>query len=378
MDTRAPSSSDSAGEPSAADGCRTHAERAPAADAVLLLPVTNRGVIVATDKPSTIEIGIHWLSITAFTNPSNLVRHVMGELLRQPLSSPEEWDKVFADTGRSGRRYKKIFAGPLGMRLYGFPGTQIHCHMEIPGEALEHLGQVATVDFLASMQELTHTDVERSEKPEPEPRPVKWRVTRIDIAFDRVPFTPRQAFDAWVRGDVRCAASRKSYKWIESEDGNTLYIGSRTSDRFARIYDRRGFTRVEMELKGPWGEGIALLIARAPHSEWRDLVLGYLRQFLDFVDARTGGSITRAELLPWWAAFAAGAERASKRFERGDAGLEILDRSKRYLNRLLPSLCVLKQGLGVSLDELCEGVALTLSPKHQQRLAEIQRALGFA
>jgi hypothetical protein len=112
MDTREPNFPDLAGEPSAADGCRTHAERAPPADA-LLLPVTKRGVIVATDKPSTIEIGIHWLSITAFTNPSNLVQHVMGELLGRPLSAPEEWDKVFADTGRSGRRYKKIFAGPL-------------------------------------------------------------------------------------------------------------------------------------------------------------------------------------------------------------------------------------------------------------------------
>jgi len=321
MDTRAPSFPDSAGEPSVADGCRTHAERAPAADATLLLPGTNRGVIVANENIDEVQVGIHWVSLTAFTNPSNLVQCVMEAFLRQPLADIGYWDKVFIDSGKSGRRYKSLFFGPLGLRLYAYPGMELHCHLEIPGEAIEQMGQAAILELLSSLNELTHCDRVVSGDEPPEPRPVVWRCTRLDIAFDHVPFSPRQCYDAWQRGDVRCAANRDSYKWIESETGNTLYIGSRMSGRFVRIYDRRGFTRLEFELKGHWADGIGAVVAAAPYETWRDFALSHLRQFLDFVNRDTGGSVSRADLLPWWAVFAERVERATERFDRGDAGI---------------------------------------------------------
>jgi len=296
----------------------------------------------------------------------------MEAFLRQPLADVEDWNKVFVDSGKSGRQYKKIFVGPLGLRLYAYPGTQLHCHLEIPGEAIEQMGQAAILELLSSLNELTGVDIAVS----PDARPVNWRCTRLDIAFDHVPFSPRQCYDAWQREDVRCAANRDSYKWIESETGNTLYIGSRLSGRFVRIYDRRGFTRLEFELKGRWAAGIGDVVAAVQFAAWRDVGLGHLRQFLDFVARDTGGSISRADLLPWWAIFAERVERATERFDRGDAGMDVLAKVKRFLTRMLPSMCVFREGLRVSLDDLCDASESRLTDKHLQKIAELQRALG--
>lgn len=40
-----------------------------------------------------------------------------------------------------------------------------------------------------------------------------------------------------MRGDVRCSASRNSFKWFSNFEGDTLYIGSRSSGRLVRIYE---------------------------------------------------------------------------------------------------------------------------------------------
>ena len=55
----------------------------------------------------------------------------------------------------------------------------------------------------------------------------------------------------------------------------------------------------------------------------------------------------------------------------------LLTRNKTYLERLLPSLLVIRKGLGVSLDELVDGSEHRLTPQHLRKIDELQRALGF-
>jgi hypothetical protein len=148
--------------------------------------------------------------------------------------------------------------------------------------------------------------------------------------------------------------------------------------RYLRIYNRRGYTRVELELKGLFADAAVHRYFQETSEEWKTTAVGMLRDYIDFVDRNTGGSSTRAELLPWWQAFVGDIPRAKERPRRADPAGELLQRRKAYLTRLLPTLCVLRIGLSISLDELCDMVKDGLGDKHLRELAELRRAMGAA
>ena len=78
----------------------------------------------------------------------------------------------------------------------------------------------------------------------------------------------------------------------------TLYFGSRQSERMIRVYDRRGFTRLEFELKQKRADLIAKQIFRESEaSEAFDIVLSHLRDYVNFDAA-------------WWEEFVSGVGRA--------------------------------------------------------------------
>lgn len=87
-----------------------------------------------------------------------------------------------------------------------------------------------------------------------------------------------------------------------ADEGDKVTIGSRSSEHYLRVYDRRGFTRVELELKGTMARAFrdALL---SDETVFKRTSVGILRQFVDFVDAGATTNISRAPLLPAWAAF---------------------------------------------------------------------------
>jgi hypothetical protein len=335
-------------------------------------PTTNRGATVANGETTGLTIGLHWITLTAFTNPANLGSHVVNYLLGETLSDPMKWVEVFLDSGASGRRYKSIRIGPHGIKLYSAPVHGLHCSLEIPGEAIEALGHTAIFEFLSELDALTHKDIEGRA------RPVSWRCTRLDIALDHAPFQPRDCYEAWRRRDVRCAANWDRHKWEENPQGQLVRCGARSSMRYLRIYNRRGYTRVELELKGLFADAAVHRYFQETSEEWKTTAVGMLRDYIDFVDRNTGGSSTRAELLPWWQAFVGDIPRAKERPRRADPAGELLQRRKAYLTRLLPTLCVLRIGLSISLDELCDMVKDGLGDKHLRELAELRRAMGAA
>lgn len=77
------------------------------------------------------------------------------------------------------------------------------------------------------------------------------RVTRIDLAFDNLDFKPSELWECVKSGNVVTKANRDSFRFQQSLDGlnDTVMIGSRSSERYLRVYNRRGTTRVELELK---------------------------------------------------------------------------------------------------------------------------------
>lgn len=121
-------------------------------------------------------------------------------------------------------------------------------HVQWPGQALK------TVDYQGRVRYALYTG---------------GRVTRIDLAVD-IPtaFDFRGFFDCARAGGLDTRARKASI--IDSDSGTTVYIGSRTSEQYLRIYDKAAearlegdLTRIELEAKGSTANGIAHYLASA-------------------------------------------------------------------------------------------------------------------
>lgn len=177
------------------------------------------------------------------------------------------------------------------------------------------------------------------------------QLSRVDVALDGAGFTPRQAA-AWVRdGNVRCKSQRR--KFVEDlgggSDGETLTLGSRSSARFLRIYDARGFTRVELELKEGAARGFRDVLTGAV-EDFPKKALGVLRDFVDFVDSSQDSNVSRAPLLSSWAALVAGVQRVRLAVQ-GRAAPSV-ERVRRYVEHQAAAMLSVYVKLGHSLDEL--------------------------
>ena len=175
-------------------------------------------------------------------------------------------------------------------------------------------------------------------------------LSRADIALDGAGFTPREAA-SWVRaGNVRCKSKRrKFYEDLGGGDGETLQLGSRSSERFLRVYDARGFTRVELELKGEAARGFRSVLL-APLDDFAGLALGVVRDFVDFVDASQDANVSRAPLLSSWESLVAHVERV-KLVLRGRAAPS-LERVTEWMEVQVSAMLALYERLGHSVDDL--------------------------
>lgn len=241
-----------------------------------------------------------------------------------------------------------------GVRLYGYPHTGKHCHLEIPGELLEKYGSEHALAYLNQLTKWEH----------------EWHATRVDIAFDGVPFTPTMCHDAWLNGHRRGRMHKNSWKWQENAEERTFSMGSRQSGRYIRIYDRRGPTRLEIEFKDKWAKVIAENLATMTTKHWVLDCIGMIRNYIDFLDCRlVDAANPQGNLAPWWDEFVYDAELC-KISPTHEVREMTLARAHRFLDRLTATLCVLADGLGISLDELVKKNRSQIFEKH---LAAIRR-----
>jgi hypothetical protein len=126
-------------------------------------------------------------------------------------------------------------------------------------------------------------------------------------------------------------------------------MGARSSTQYARVYDRRGFTRFELELKRDAARLAATellsVVLNAPDAFARR-ALAWVRRFVDFVDAASDVNVSRRALLPWWAAFLAGAEVACVIFD-GALPRSLADVRVWVERQCAPSLALLVEAFGV-------------------------------
>lgn len=108
-------------------------------------------------------------------------------------------------------------------------------------------------------------------------------VTRLDVAVDVAQAWDIPALYELAR-DGGATTRTKKFSLITSTEGTTFYAGSRTSEKFLRIYDKaaqtgsgRPWTRIELECKGDFAKNIAKFLV----VEGLPQVPAIIRGFLD-------------------------------------------------------------------------------------------------
>lgn len=242
-------------------------------------PVAGRGRAGGTCKtPQTVTTGIHFLS---FTTQEMTPRDVETML------------HTFYQGAPVHRASRGLHGYEHGVR---FPNSTWVCWSEgrsdvfvqLPGDACEEVGLQACLNLVAS---------------------TGGRVSRVDVAIDGAPFTPRYLARKYREGAVRTAAQKANFR-DGYGDGDTFYLGRRSSSRYLRCYDRNTdadgnrFTRMETEYKHHRAQKVWAEIAALENLEegFPVLAMGLLRDFLDIIKP-TDSNVSRCPLNRIWEGF---------------------------------------------------------------------------
>lgn len=191
---------------------------------------------------------IDWLSFTLPIGQGEpLAPHRMVQYISEALYdfSPVVFEGIFGDYSYEQRKGRPPYS--IGYARSD-AGCYIFCHPLLPHFLIELTGQgcdalstrVNPLEFL---------------------RGVSSRLTRIDVASDMLCDTDPLAFAA-----LRNEGRFKSHSEFVSETGITAYVGSRTSNRYARVYrynpphERAHLLRAEHVLKAEDAKATALSI----------------------------------------------------------------------------------------------------------------------
>lgn len=235
----------------------------------------------------TNEIGyrVHWLSFTVHA-PMEQAFLLYDILFKEHFG-------VMEALGHGGRGFKEIYHSRLEFKIYLNPvGNQEYFHYEIPGAACDCID----AGYLVALGELLEGNFKD-----------QYKFTRFDFAFDHVPFTPQQVEEAIKNNALRSLGKRETLEvhsspFAERENGEigtyTVEFGSRTSERMIRVYNKRGFTRLEFQMKDKRAHLVAKQVCTCTQQ-----TVGYyivLAHLLDYIDFQTD----------WWETFKDGTERA--------------------------------------------------------------------
>lgn len=212
---------------------------------------------------------IDWLSFTIPQEMPTLRDHASpGRLATwSGAEGATEWRSETPRFGYSAAYCPLSLPGPV---VFCWPRDGAsHTHVQWSGSALAYHGRA---------WELLRDRVERGEK-----------VTRLDLAVDIDPGHVHSVYEAFLADEVSTASRKVAL--MRSQSGDTVYIGSRTSGRFVRVYDKSGqmgmqgsLVRIELEAKGDTANGLAKYLAQ--EGSW--VIPEVVRATID------------CPTLPWW------------------------------------------------------------------------------
>lgn len=285
-----------------------------------------------------VDITAHWVR-GGFHQPEDDVLDLVNDLTEGGYGET-------LDFGRFMYRKQHRFVGGLTVFVEPSVDNMPPVLVECPGTACEFLG-LEKLRVLFCNAELS----------------------RVDVAFDHAMFTPAEVA-GWAR-DRNCRTRAQRIRFDSKikgadDEGDKLTIGSRASEQYLRVYDRRGFTRMELELKGNMARAFRDVLLSADEVFKRTAV-GMLRQFVDFVDAAATSNISRAPLLPAWASFTEELERV--RIRVVGAVQPTVDRVVHFIEHQVAATLYTYARLGYSVGELLQNGRRRLKARHRSLLA---------
>ena len=236
---------------------------------------------------------IHWLSFT--------VRAEREEAFNLYSTIFEDLFGKIQELGNGGRGFKEIYHGLLELKIYLTPASsckETYWHIEIPGHACENISPDRFL-VLGAYLEGEFKD--------------RYTYVRLDFAFDHVNFEPEDIENAIRSNQVRSLAKRDSLHinsspFLARDNGvlgtYTVEFGSNQSERMITVYNRRGYTRLELQMRKGRADLVAKqLFSSFDASDWFTTAISHLRDFIDFEPS-------------WWAQFVNGNARAFQPISR--------------------------------------------------------------
>lgn len=206
--------------------------------------------------------------------------------------------------------------------------------------------------------------------------------TRVDVALDSDQVTMAQVTAAVRAGNIvtRCAeidfveTTCRDNKGGWEYGGSIVRIGSRSSRRYVRIYDKAAeqkiddgsvWTRCEVEFKAEHAQLAALHIAEG--ADLRSLIYSSV----DFRDRAADSNTSRCPQLDWWSTWIGSVSRVS--FAIKKAIEDVVDRAMEWVRKqCAPTLAFLdafKKHDATWLFNLVDNNAHRISPERQALLA---------
>jgi len=299
-----------------------------------------------------LDVGCHWLDFTTRA-PVDEVLTVLDGFLGE-FNAAEYGTKL----------YEVLWLGPLDSRVEASPrrGSSDHCRVSLPGEVCDRLQLQQLVALVTLLQ---------------------GRPTRVDLAVDGAPFHPNALQAAWDADLVLSNVHRgnpESNIYQRNSEGVTVYIGSPKADARLRCYNRRGPTRVELQLRRAKARSFWRELCASSVEAFPSLVLGAVDGFVSF-RAPTGEDSNRSrwKRLPLWEAFLCGAARVRLAVVRAPASLDRLARhvwrQAAPLTTWLHARQVQGFDLWDSLSALLEHGRERMGPRHRSVLAGLTSAV---
>jgi phage replication initiation protein len=215
-------------------------------------------------------------------------------------------------------------------------------------------------------------------------------VTRIDCAFDDRAGTVSVSTIREAVAAGQCVTRAAQVRHIVSNlthgngatTGETMYFGSPQSQTLLRIYDKRlelqskgqenwhdYGTRWELELKKDRAEQCARALATLDEADWKELVIGLLRSYVDFrqipKDAEDEERY-RAPVLEWYTLLTEGFQKGRLAQEKQ---VQTLQDVKRWvsdtLTPMLAVICATPGGEEWLLNEIVRGICSVERPTPQ-------------
>lgn len=267
-------------------------------------PASNTGVLdtslPTTDNFQTCSLG--WLTFTLDPTkyPELVDLYSTTELIQAFL---DYWCNLAGDKlierrfpGLHGYQFSKRSLSGL---IFSYSEDRSDASCQVRQSALETLSLSQQKDLLVVLSET-----------------FRAKFTRLDLTVDDSTgnLTKERVYQAYKDKAIRSRSQVR--EWVENRrkgaEGWTLYIGSRMSESFLRVYDKtaeqlqkgkivpEGIIRLESELKGAQAQTQAQRLIESDIEGWIKIFLQQIRSQVDFIEHNDSNK-SRCRLAEWWA-----------------------------------------------------------------------------